>query len=429
MRTFRIPLVAFLGGLSLLTNAQSPNQPATITARARAWIDTLTSPAFHGRGYVNGGDRIASDWLAVQFARLGLSPLKQDYFQPFQFNVNSFPDSVKVRIDGRQLAPGIEFLVDPASGKAEGSFELVHVSPGDLATPERKAMTMGVISGKATCVHWPSTALKDSIALFRQWEHDLMHYGPVLRPVSGKLTWGVAQEAMPYPLIEVGGDALTDSSATVELNVTNKLWVRRPARNVLGTVKGKSKRWVVVGAHYDHLGRMGPDALFPGANDNASGTAMLLSLAEHFAQKKNQPRHNLLFVAFAGEEAGLAGSEWCAVDRPIEWSMVDLMINLDILGTGDEGVMVVNATEQQAHFDRLVAINGAKGYLPAVKARGAACNSDHCPFVQRGVPAIFLYTLGGVAHYHDVLDKAETLPLTEFGDLHALLVEFITTLK
>jgi Zn-dependent M28 family amino/carboxypeptidase len=202
---------------------------------------------------------------------------------------------------------------------------------------------------------------------------------------------------------------------------------RNPARNVLGMVKGKGKGWVVVSAHYDHLGMMGPDALFPGANDNASGVAMLLSLADWFAQ--HPPKQNILFAAFAGEEAGLVGSEWCAVDRPIDWSAVKLMVNLDILGTGDDGITVVNSTAQQAHFDRLVALNTEKGYLKEVKPRGPACNSDHCPFVKRNVPAVFIYTLGGVAHYHDVRDKAETLPLTEFADLHALLREFIATTK
>jgi Zn-dependent M28 family amino/carboxypeptidase len=152
-------------------------------------------------------------------------------------------------------------------------------------------------------------------------------------------------------------------------------------------------------------------------------------LAQHFGKKENKPKHNLLFIAFAGEEAGLVGSEWCAVDRPIDLSQVRLMVNLDIMGTGDDGIMVVNATAQQQAFDQLVAVNGSKGYLKEVKARGPACNSDHCPFVQRGVPAIFIYTLGGVAYYHDVLDKAATLPLTEFADIHALLRDYIRALK
>jgi aminopeptidase YwaD len=398
-----------------------------LTTRARAWLDTLCSPGFHGRGYVNDGDRIASEWIAKKFQEFGLKPVKPDFYQPFQFNVNSFPDSMRVSIDGKALRPGHEFLVDAESGKASGTFSLVHINANDLNGPERRGMTMGVISGKAACVHWPETRNADSLRLFRQWERDLMHYVPVVKPVK-KLTWTVATEALPHPLIEVASDALTDSSATIALSVRNELRVRRSARNVLGMVKGKGKGWIIVGAHYDHLGRMGPDALFPGANDNASGTAMLLSLAEHFAKGKKAP-HNLLFVAFAGEEAGLIGSEWCAVDRPIDWKDARMMINLDILGTGDDGVMVVNATAQKKAFDQLVAINGAKGFVKEVKARGPACNSDHCPFVQRGVPAIYLYTLGGVAHYHDVNDRAETLPLTSFANLHALLRDFIASWK
>ncbi|MBK8499969.1 MAG: M28 family peptidase [Flavobacteriales bacterium] len=409
------------------TSAQAQDA-AAITQRARARLETLTSPEFHGRGYVNDGQRIASDWIAQEFQRIGLKPVKQDFFQPFQFNVNSFPDSVKASIDGRDLVPGVDFIVDPSSGKAEGRYEIVHITTRDLNGPERRKMTMGVLSGKAACVHWSTTTDADSLRMMRNWERDLMHYGPVLKHAD-KLTWGVSQEAMPQPLFEIVGDALTDSSQVLVLKVNNRLLVREPARNVLGMVKGKGKKWIIIGAHYDHLGRMGPDALFPGANDNASGTAMLLSLADHFAQKKNKPKHNLLFVAFAGEEAGLVGSEWCAVDRPIDFGAVRMMIDLDILGTGDDGITVVNATAEKQAFDQLVAINATKGYLKEVKARGPTCNSDHCPFVQRGIPGIFIYTLGGVAHYHDVRDRSETLPLTEFADLHALLRDFIIALK
>ena len=399
-----------------------------LAVRARAWLDTLCSPAFHGRGYVNDGDLKASHWIAGKFKQFGLKPVKADFYQPFQFNVNCFPDSVKATIDGRALLPGTDFIVDAESGSAQGTLALVHVAPADFKGPERRAMTMGVLTGKAACVHWPATTNADSLRLLRQLERELLDHCAVVKPVK-KLTWSVATDARLHPLIEVAEGAITDSSAAIALSVRNELRARRTARNVLGMVKGKGKKWMVIGAHYDHLGRMGPDALFPGANDNASGTAMLLSLAEHFAKRGNAPRHNLLFVAFAGEEAGLIGSEWCAVDRPIDWKRVSMMVNLDILGTGDDGITVVNATAQQKAFDQLVAINGAKGYLKQVKARGPACNSDHCPFVQRGVPAIYLYTLGGVAHYHDVQDRAETLPLTEFSDLHALLRDFITGWK
>ena len=113
----RTPL-AFVALLVLCT--VQAQDPATITARARQYLDTLTSPDFHGRGYVNNGQGIAAEWIAKQYARIGLKPVKDDFFQPFQFNVNSFPDSIGVRIDGRTLVPGAEYLVDPSSGRAEG---------------------------------------------------------------------------------------------------------------------------------------------------------------------------------------------------------------------------------------------------------------------------------------------------------------------
>jgi len=422
MRT--LSLLALFMAPSTLVTAQGPD---AVKASARAVVKTLTSPAFHGRGYVENGDGLAAEWIAQQYTRIGLKPVKSDYYEPFQFNVNSFPDSLSVAIDGMRMVPGIDFIVDPASGKASGRYTLVHLAPDDLFEPARRAMTMGVLSGQAACLHFPKTTNADTLRKYAEIERDLMHYCPVVRPSQGKLTWGVSQEAMPFPLIEIANAALTDSSVAIDLRIQNRLIGRHDARNVLGSVKGKGKKWIVIGAHYDHLGKMGPDAMFPGANDNASGVAMLLSLAEHFA--KHKPKMNILFVAFAGEEAGLTGSDWFIVDRPIDLGKIRMMLNLDIMGTGDEGITVVNATAQQAEFDALVRINDDKKYVPQVKARGPACNSDHCPFVKRGVPAIFVYTMGGIAAYHDVLDKAETLPLTEFTDIQALLRDFISTLK
>lgn len=398
-----------------------------IEAIGRRHVDTLASEHFHGRGYVNAGDSLAAEYIAAEFKRIGLQPVKKDLFQPFQFNVNSFPDSMRVSIDGRDLRPGIEFLVDPHSGSAQGNFDVVHLTSSELLAPETRSMAMGVITGKAIHVKWPETTDKDSIQLFSELERDLMHYGPVLKRAGEKLTWSVGREALPFPLIEIKSDSFTDSTASIGLSINNKLLVRRQARNVLGLAKGKGKGVIVIGAHYDHLGRMGSGTIFPGANDNASGTAMMLTLAEHF--KKYPAKYDILFIAFAGEEAGLVGSEWCVTDRPIDWGEVKLMINLDILGTGDEGITVVNATEQKETFDRLVELNESGKYLQQVKSRGPACNSDHCPFVKRRIPAIFIYTLGGTAAYHDVHDRAEDLPLTKFPEVFFLLRDFIKGMK
>lgn len=416
---------AIIGLLLAALPAVSAQDRDAVLAKARRDVAALTDPAMHGRGYFSGGDSIAAEWIAREFKRIGLRPLREDHFQRFHFKVNSFPDSIGVTIDDVVLIPGTDYLVAPHSGTAQGVHRLVHLTPADLLTPERRAMTMGVVTGNAAVFRTPATKDADTLALYTAMEHELMLHVPVVRPVKGKLTWGVAREALPHPLIEVREELVSDSAGTIAVQVRNKLVLRHQARNVLGMVKGRGKDWVVIGAHYDHLGRMGPSALFPGANDNASGVAMLLALAERFA--KRPAKLNLLFVAFAGEEAGLLGSEWFVQDKPIPLGRIRMMVNLDILGTGDEGITVVNATAEQAAFDRLSGINARASLLPQVRSRGPACNSDHCPFVRRGVPAIFIYTLGGVAHYHDVHDRAETLPLTRFHELYTLLGEFIAT--
>lgn len=426
MIPLRTPICSAVLACALLANAQDD---AALRANAHAMVDSLCAPRYQGRGYVENGDVRAAEFMQRQFQRVGLKPLEKGWFEPFTFAVNTFPDSCKVTIDGGEYTPGVDFIVDPESGKATGRFDIVHLTPHDFEGPERRSVTLGVVTGKASLLDFPPTTSKDTLALYAAYERELMRYGPVIRKAGGKLTWSVASTALPYPLIEISKETWPDSAAVLDIDVRNTLVPRHTARNVLGVApaKGGSKDWLIISAHYDHLGMMGPDAMFPGANDNASGSAMLLALAEHFV--KHPARCNILFIAFAGEEIGLKGSEWCAVDRPIDLSRVKLMINLDILGTGDDGIMVVNATEQKAVYDKLVAANTRNPRLASIQQRGPACNSDHCPFMRRGVPAIFIYTLGGIAAYHDVNDKPGTLPLTEFPDLFHTLADVIGTLK
>ncbi|MBP6311796.1 MAG: M28 family peptidase [Flavobacteriales bacterium] len=413
---------------ALLSTTVAHAQPrAEVLANARHVVDTLTDPIFHGRGYVKNGDHLASTWIAEEYARIGLGKFDQGYRQPFEFNVNSFPDTVNVRVDGVRLVPGVDFILDPASGKATGNFDLVHFTLEELNDVAQSERLLAAITDRAVCLHFPTTKNADTLRIRSEWKAELMQVCPVIVPVEGKLTWSVAQEERAFPLIEVKATKVSRSTKSIDLAIKNQFLRAHKAENVLGTIKGQSDEWIIVSAHYDHLGEMGPDALFPGANDNASGIAMLLGLAEWF--RSNPPKHNLLFIAFAGEEAGLMGSQYCVSDPWFDLTKVKLMVNLDILGTGDDGIMVVNATAQKKHYANLVRINKKRKLLPLVKARGPSCNSDHCPFVQRGVPAVFLYTMGGITAYHDVFDRPETLPLTKFPEVYALLKEFITRTK
>jgi Zn-dependent M28 family amino/carboxypeptidase len=196
----------------------------------------------------------------------------------------------------------------------------------------------------------------------------------------------------------------------------------------VGYVKGRKQpdRFVVFTAHYDHLGMMGKDTYFPGANDNGSGTAMLLDLARHYSEKRNRPDYSMAFMAFSGEEAGLFGSKYYVENPLFDMRAILLLVNLDMVGTGSEGITIVNGKAYKSLYDQMVEINDKKKYLSQIKDRGEACNSDHCPFYNTGIKSIFIYTMGEEhLEYHNVNDSGDRLPFTAYEGLFRLLRDYV----
>ena len=352
---------------------------------AHKLVDTLTSPYFWGRGYTKDGMSKAADFIAQQFRLFGLQPIARNtYFQPFHYPVNTFPGDMQVNINGKNLAPGKDFIISPESKGFHGKGNLQQQDSTHFIDAENR----------------------------------------VIVSLQDKLTWSVAGEPADYTMIETDKKTLTNLPVTIEANIDNKEVQNFKAANVCAWVKGtvKPDSVIVISAHYDHLGGMGKDTYFPGANDNASGTSLLLNLAKYYAA--NPQPYTLAFICFAGEEAGLKGSEYFVKNPLIPLKNIRFLLNLDLEGTGDEGITVVNATEFPKEFAFLNEANNAGNYLTKINVRGKAANSDHYWFTEHGVPAFFMYTLGGIKAYHDVFDKASTLPLTEFADLFKLIIQF-----
>jgi len=101
---------------------------------------------------------------------------------------------------------------------------------------------------------------------------------------------------------------------------------------------------------------------------------------------------------------------------------------MDLMGTGSEGAMIVNGTVYKNHYSSLEKINDIKSYLPIIKKRGKAANSDHYWFSEKGVPSFFIYLMGGIKAYHDIHDISTTLPLTKFEDSFRLIRDFVDEL-
>jgi aminopeptidase YwaD len=211
------------------------------------------------------------------------------------------------------------------------------------------------------------------------------------------------------------------------LDIRNEYISAYQAKNVIGIIPGKRKKeYVFFTAHYDHLGRMGKDAFFPGGNDNASGVAMLLSLAKFYHE--NPPEYTIVFCFFSGEEAGLLGSKYFVENPWVKLKKIKFVLNVDIMGSASKGITVVNATKHEASFKRLVTINEKKNYLLKVKSRGPTANSDHHFFDLAGVPAFFIYSMGDVKNYHNIQDNSENTTLDNFNQVQALLVDFVSAI-
>ena len=399
------------------------------TTNYREFTRVLCADSMHGRGYVNNGDKLASAYLAKKFETNKLKPVFENYFQYFPLSVNTFPDSCNVEIDGQFLAQGVDFIVSPESGSANGSYSVKEVSKKEI---------LGIHS-----IHQFSKLAKGTILLIRKSEYsteeykqiqelfpDILKIVPIIELVDEKFTWSVSRrESSKAHILIQESSCDFKKNQNIRLYIHNKFFANYVSQNVVGLLPStrKSAKTVMITAHYDHLGRMGNNCLFPGANDNASGNAMLLSIMENLVKKKKR-KHNYVFVCFGGEEAGLIGSAYLSRHLPIPKNQISFLLNLDIFGSGEEGITVVNATLFEKEFKQLERLNKRKKAVGKIKKRGPAANSDHYFFTQMGIPSFFIYTEGPNKNYHDVFDTFENLSFAKFNELSSLLTKFVEKL-
>ncbi len=390
---------------------------------ARHLIEKLSSKKFAGRGYIKKGDHKAAKYIARQFKKHGVSYFGDDYYQEFSFPVNTFPSKITVEVNNKKLNPGREFVVYANSPGAEGDYELLWMS-NDTADKNYLLdfYKKNDLKGKVLVA---DQNLRRLIMQNQPPEAE----GVVLRREK-KIYWflSIAKNVNDIFFLDVASSSLPEGTENISITFENKFIEDYKTRNVIGYVKGKKfpDSFFVFTAHYDHLGYMGKEAWFPGANDNASGTAMIMDLARYFAYPENQPDYSIAFMAFAGEETGLMGSGYYAEHPLFPLEKIKFVVNLDMIGTGSKGITIVNGKVLPKAFRKFGSINDEHVLLKDVKARGESCNSDHCPFYMKGVPAIFIYTRGReFSEYHNPDDLAKDLPLTEYEDLFRLFVYFV----
>jgi len=383
--------------------------------KARKQLAVLTSDSLAGRGFVENGQEKAASFIINSLKKHGAIASGEDgYKQELSYPVNTFPGNVQFSVENQNAikiyAAGKDYLFHSASApidikdeikeiavdhkfKLNTSNEIFYLEKTDDNRKETEELTQSFL-------FHPS--IKGKLLIIQD---------------SSKWSW--------FPSPKQGGNTVLyikdKLKKDAEITAVNEASFEPNFRssNIIGKIKGKrSDSVMMLSAHYDHLGQMG-DAVFRGANDNASGVAMLLALAKYYGRK--QPKFDTYFLFTTAEEVGLLGSSYFIKNPPFDLTKIKMLVNLDMVGTGEEGITVVNAKAQSRYFELLQKLN--KGRIAKIKMRGKACNSDHCFFDQIGIPAVFIYTLGGKQAYHDVNDNGENLSLEAFDELHDILIE------
>ena len=387
-------------------------------------VDTLSSSYFEGRGAVNQGEKKAAKFIVKEFKKLGLQKISDSYFQKFNYSINTFVDELSVQLDDKKLVAGKDYLVGANSGGVAGTFELVWYNKTNLPSKKqlKKLTERNFFNNKFIVIDDEGVEKDDE--RFQLLKINVFAAEGIIF-LDDKLTHSLAQSYQDYAVLRFKRGTISRANKSITLEINQQFIRDYQSQNILGMVEGSEfpDSFIVISAHYDHLGRMGRDVYFPGANDNASGVAMLLNFAAHYV--KNPPQKTIVFIAFGAEEAGILGSKYFTENPTVPLSQIKFVINLDIMGTGGEGVMVVNGAVYDNAYQQLVTINDENNYLKTVKKRGKAANSDHYWFTEKGVPAFFIYTMGGITAYHDVYDISETLPLNEFENSFRLIRDFI----
>lgn len=339
---------------------------------------------FQGRGHGSGGDKQALRYLVRRLRRIGYRPQTDT----FPIAVWLF-DKVKVWLQDstgtwHRLREGIDFIPMPGCPPVQGEW------PIDTLPLPHKAWQVPSTIGRKQAYN---RGIEEGVAL-------------LIFPHT-KLTAALQSQPDPLPGLSVRAEKLT-AARKIRMQIRAHLY-QGQAHNVMAYLRGKSSdsAWVV-GAHYDHLGRIGR-ATFWGANDNASGSAFLLNLASRLYKLKDKLPYDVWIVFFAGEESGLLGSAYWVRQPPYPLARLRGMFNFDLMGFGEKGVAVVGASDQAAFWSRIDSVRRQIGWEPSLLLRPNAPISDHYPFRIAGVPALFFYLQGGPGFYHDPYDRPETL--------------------
>jgi aminopeptidase YwaD len=416
MKTLLVIIATFF---YLFTNAQNIDY-------AKSIVSELSSEKYHGRGYYKKGDVKASKYLAKELKKY-CNSFNGNYYQDFSFPVNTFPGKMEIEYGEQLLYPGKDYVVREYSSGKKGNYSIYYL---DSASFDMEAAKKDIAKFEAKTYFLAADykfyfQFKDELAEIYELNPAgaIMFFDPPIRYYKAHSSFN--KESTVIWIDKELKDTIIEA---INLNIENEFIDKYDTRNVLGYIEGSACKdsFYVFTAHYDHLGRMGKKTYFPGANDNASGVAMLLNLAEYYSLPENQPKYSMCFIAFAGEETGLRGSQYYTENPLFPLEKIKYLINFDMIADNGDSIHTEYSEEGKSHFAQIESIAHKSHKELVFDVEELAGNSDHYPFALNNVPAVFFLTKGDYySVYHTPFDTFENTDFTNYSKLFRTVTEFI----
>jgi aminopeptidase YwaD len=424
----------------------------------RTEIERLTAPAMDGRATGTPGGDLAASTLADELRAANIRPLGDDggFFQ--WFGVRAVPrlalDNV-LSITGdsaRALAVGRDWM--PHGGAPDGDVTarlafaghgIAEASRDDYGGLDVRGRLVLVLGGPPAI---GGTRLEKLLAARRHGAAGVLVVDerlPALEATAARvgLPSATLTPAAADALLAGGGTTLArlrtassegrPAAALIETEIHLRVRLEREERrgaNVVGVLPGTeptlARDAIVIGAHYDHLGRTGEGAVHPGADDNASGTALVVGLARAFARAGGAPR-TLVFALFGGEELGLLGSAHYVRQPAWPLERTIAMINLDMVGRLGDATLRVGGVDSGDRLRALVTDAARAEGLPHAVSGGPFEGSDHLSFYRAGVPVVF-FTTGPHGDYHRPSDTADKIDASGMARIAGVAARVATAL-
>lgn len=436
-------------------------------------VKFLSSPELRGRGAGTPELDRAASYIAKKFEEAGLKPAGENgYLQPLQVTTGAVMGednrlAVQSPSGERSLTPGEDYAPINFSSSGTAAGPLVFAGYGIDA--EEKAYDDYAhldVEGKIVVVlrYEPPTfsggqgsrrytrhanliskainarnrgALAVIIANgYREGSDsdELIKFGSVSGPADAGIPMVQVKNDVVERWLEGSGKSLRDMQTAInesdapqslelaaDLRVELQVDVERKqadVNNVVGYWPGETDEYVVIGAHYDHLGlgdesSLAPDKVgqvHPGADDNASGTAGVIALAKSIASR-GEDRRGTLFIAFAGEEIGLLGSQYWT-DHPTK-PLADAvaMLNMDMIGRVDKSKVYVGGAGTAKVFQQMLDEASKDAHFEVAASQSGYGASDHTSFTTKGIPVLFFFS-GLHADYHKPTDTWDKINAT-----------------